>query len=101
LHFASVANACHFRPVRLTCRDGRVRREGAMFFALRARLTAEWIGANLEQHKKAPPSYKCPLDVDGGEYKVAPGKTGFWVQLSAPSAEGAQEVLDRSRALIR
>ncbi len=72
-----------------------------LFLPAQPGLTAEWIGANLAQHKKAPPSYKCPLDVDGVEYKVAPAKTGFWVQLSAPSAEGAQEVLDRSRALIR
>ncbi|MEY2930481.1 MAG: hypothetical protein RL033_1230, partial [Pseudomonadota bacterium] len=65
-------------------------------------LTGEWLHRELAlriaAHRSNP---ACPLDVPGIHISVQSGGTGFWVSIAAGSQKAAQQVLERTRALVR
>jgi hypothetical protein len=67
-------------------------------------LTAEWLQLNLSREITAmqgPSTMKdCVFGVDKMQVQVASAGPGFRVRLSAPSAEGGQEVLRRAQLLV-
>ena len=75
-----------------------------VFLPAQPGLTPEWIQANLARHiaeGKAAQTPSCPLDVAGATATVTSAGTGFWIEITAKSAEGAKEILARARELVR
>ena len=63
-------------------------------------LTAEWLDRELlARIAQRQASSACPLDLEGVAISVQSGGPGFWVNISAQSAETAKEVWRRSQRL--
>ncbi len=107
---------CELRDYTITSVDAYIERDGnakigvnrlrgaELFVEARPSLTAEWLHLQLARHieaaRHATPTADCPLDVDDPTIAVQSSGPGFVVRIRADNEDDANEILQRSKALV-
>ena len=67
-------------------------------------LTAEWLELEIGRHLRqmqGTTMKNCALQISGVRAEAASAGSGFWVTITAPDEQKANQVLERARLLLR